>query len=277
MPTEFAVETQARNLHIGAVAHFATQDRALQFTAVEQALFKVLPDNVILVGIIDAQGLVPTVDTESFSTHNQPFFLEDKTASPKKLKTWRSRWLMSAQALTYGLLTDGKAPFLVRQAFKTNPPTFDHEWFTFTPGDLEFWHRQVMGIAHAIRNSDNFFAAPWPMNINYGCFAYGDKYPCPFWADGCTKHAWDSPIPDALPAEFFPEFDGHNRAVLMKLRDEFPDALFLSQTMIDRYMRCPELYRRLSHVSFPPSEAMLIGKRYHELNAAHRIKLMEAY
>lgn len=258
-----ALEAEAQKLFIGWTRHFIPTDRALTYTHAETAHFLTLDDNLILAGIIDAEGT--------------DFFMEAKTASPRSRKTWKREWLLSTQALTYGLLTGGAKRFLVRKAFKLATPEYDHEWFEFHPADMAMWHRQVHIIAQEIRTYAALGSTPWPLNFEHGCFAYGPSYPCPMWDNGCTRLNFDGPIPGAAPMSFdtyFPEFQGRNRELLLDLIEGHPNTLILSATRIKNWMRCRELYRRLETMSFPPSDAMLLGSRFHELIADWNRKLI---
>lgn len=255
-----ALETTARMLVTGWATHFQSLDSKLNYTHVETARFlRIEEAKVLLVGIVDAEG--------------PDFFSEHKTASPKGEKTWKKEWLMSPQALTYGLLTGGTKRFLVRKAFKKTNPTFDHEWFEFSANDLSMWRRQVGIIGQEIRLYRKDEAAdtiPWPLNLEHGCFAYGAAYPCPYWQSGCTKHNFNGPIPGSTPFEFFPEFQGANRSMLAEQHQSIDTTwIVLSATRIKNWMRCREKYRRDQELSFPPSEAMLLGSRFHDLIAQH--------
>jgi hypothetical protein len=258
----FALESQAQRLFVGWAAHFREQDATLAYTHAEKAAFAILGPKLVLAGIIDAEG--------------DDFFAEFKTANPKYRKTWKREWLLSTQALTYGLLTGGSKKFLVRKAFKLTTPEYDHEWFQFTAKDIEMWENQVHMVGQEI---EAYRAAlgdgPWPMNLTHGCFAYGPNYPCPFWQDGCTKNNFNGSIPGQLDPEFFAEFDSENRARLLALAETMPpDTIYLSATRIGNWQRCREMYRRLQKVSFGANEAMLLGSRFHELVAKYNRALI---
>lgn len=272
-PLAFNLETQAQSLFVGWVRHFYTQDHELNYQFAEKAVFRVLrekPRPLLLTGILDAEG--------------DDFFLEAKTANPRGKATWRSEWLYSPQALTYGLLTGGAKKFLVRKAFKSKVPEYDHEWFSFSPGDLDMWRDQVLLMADEIEHYEERPMTPWPLNFKHGCFAYGPRYACPLWHDGCSKLNFTGPIPGSVEPEFFPEFEGANRILLRSLREDMIRAtgkipLILTQSAIGDWMRCRELYRRLRHnggeLAFPPSEASLLGARFHELLSAYNQSLID--
>ena len=255
------IEAQAQSLALGWMRHFRQQDMSLPYTACETAYFRMLDNGILLVGIVDAEG--------------DDFFSEYKTASPRGAKTWKREWILSVQALTYGLLTGGEKRFLVRKAFKSATPTYDHEWFAFDPRDLQLWEDQVQAIASEILALDKRGITPWQLNLEHGCFAYGPNYPCPFWHFGCTKHNFDSDIPGATSYEDFPEFTGTNRSRLLDVIHEQQPELVLSSSRIKNWMRCREMFRRLQHTTFPPSDAMLLGSRFHELIAAYNRSLIK--
>lgn len=262
---DFQLETQAQSLFIGWARHFLTQDQQLGYTGVEKARAIVLRNDIhgmqsiILAGIIDAEG--------------KDFFAEFKTSTPRDMKTWKRTWLMSPQALTYGLLTGGKQKFLVRKAFKTTTPQYDHEWFQFSPDDLEMWRSQVLTIADEIFSYRLSGLQPWPLNLTHGCFAYGPNYPCPFWQDGCSKNKFAETVTSKRLN--FPEFHGENLAILedaIKSCSNTP--IVLTSTRINTWMRCREMYRQMQSASFPPSEAMLLGSRFHEIVANYNRKFI---
>ena len=119
------IELQAQSLVLAWREHFAAVDANLRFERVEEARFVQLSDGVWLVGIVDAEG--------------DDWFGEWKTSNPRAAKTWKREWIMSTQALTYGLLTGGKKRFLVRKVFKSAQPFCEGEWFAFGAGELEMW------------------------------------------------------------------------------------------------------------------------------------------
>lgn len=254
-------DIQAQTLFRGWASHFRSQDQSLRWTGVERAYFKHIEtadEPVILCGIVDGEG--------------PDWFGDWKTSSPREKKYWKKSWLLSTQALTYGLLTGGERRYLVRKAWKEDPPTFDHEWFAFDPRDLDQWERQVRIIAANIRGNGLALDPPWPLNYQHGCWAYGSNYPCPLWEHGCTQHNYTGPIPGTTSPEFFAEFRGVNRDKLLAVQAEYPNALFLSSTRIGYWQRCQELYRRSTEMKFPASEAMTIGTLFHELVADYNAR-----
>lgn len=259
----FALETQAQTLVLGWKRHFATQDAQLAYTHAERAHFLELRRDVVLVGIIDAEG--------------DDFFAEYKTANPRGKKTWKREWLLSPQALTYGLFTGGQKRYLVRKAFKQGIPEYDHEWFEFSPRDLDIWRFELLRIADEIQSyyqsipafGGDFFH--WPLNIAHGCFAYGPTYACPFWADGCSVGKFDHRLNNDGDW-FFPEFQNENRAALLGFMEGRPhDTIILSQSRVETWMRCRELFRKkyVEGNAETASEAMLLGSRFHQLIAEH--------
>lgn len=259
--TEVAADAQAQALFYGFARHFASIDAHLTYTAVERAVVLPLSPSILLAGIIDAEG--------------EDFFSEHKSANPREAKTWKKDWYLSPQALTYGLLTGGAKKYLVRKAFKSSPPTYDHEWFAFNQHDLRFWTRQVLSIGQEILTLRESGAFPWRTNISRGgCWLYGANYPCPYWEHGCRHVDFDGHIPGSLPFSAFPEFEGENRKILLQSIEAMVSStgrepLVLTATRIDNYLRCPEKYRRDQLMSFAPGEALILGKRFHELLASY--------
>lgn len=254
-------EVEAQRLAEAYADHFHAVDQRLTYTHSEREMSLELERDVWLVGVVDAAG------TRELG---EPFFREDKTANPRLAKTWKRHWVMSPQALTYGLLAAPVSTFLVRKAFKSDPATFDHEWFTFDGHDLAWWRVEVLRIAREIawyRNDK--LARWWPLNIEHGCFAYGDKHPCQFFADGCSKGDWSTP-----PKVSMPKVRGGVAAAILS---EHPNAIVLSPSGIKTWMRCREMFRRMYEpggVVEPESEAMLLGKRFHELTAKYTRSLI---
>lgn len=265
-----STELEAQQLFVAWTRHFREQDTSLAWRSTEVAKTLYLPEsNALLVGIIDAEG--------------DDFFAEHKTANPRGMKTWKREWLLSTQALTYGLLTGGTKPFLVRKIFKSTTPKCDHNWYAFDPRDLAMWRRQVLIMADEIRHYSRSVwdktGTPWPMSIEHGCFAYGPNYTCPFWEHGCTVHNFDGDIPGNLGYMEFPEFGGENRDILFKAMTEHPNALVLSKTRMNTWQRCREMYRRLYHerrFSFPMGVAADLGSKFHSLVAQYTQKLIAA-
>jgi hypothetical protein len=265
-----ALESQAQSLAFGWVRHFAAADAALPYTHYETARVLQLSDTVLLAGIIDAEG--------------DDFFAEFKTASPRGAKTWKKEWLLSPQALTYGLLTGGKKRFLVRKAFKSATPSYDHEWFEFGPHDLIGWQQEVLMIAAEIKTYRDAGFTRWPLNFEHGCFAYGPNYACPYWEHSCSKFRFDGPavgatLESAYPGsggatDTFDEFRGDNRLVLTDAMNAAPNSIILTATRIKNWMRCREKYRRDQTTSFEPSDALLLGSRFHELIANYNRTLI---
>lgn len=279
-PLRFDLETQAQALFMGWIRHFRTQDESLTYQFIEKAAFTILPTDdrfVILTGILDAEG--------------PDFFSEFKTANPRSRAYWKKEWIMSPQALTYGLLTGGKKKFLVRKAFKSKVPEYDHEWFQFTPGELEMWKREVLLMAAEIQSYEQSHLVPWPLNFGHGCFAYGPNYPCPLWQSGCSKLNFNGDIPGStIDREELSEFEGDNRALLMGLVEEVKassgkEPIILTQSAIMDWQRCRELFRRVrylspaapesSMLSFPSGEAALIGARFHELVSSYNERFIK--
>lgn len=248
------IDSKAHSLAAGYIIHFGDMDRALTYTHSETPLSYPLGDGVWLVGVVDAQGL----------RDGQPFFREDKTASPAKKATWKRHWVMSPQALTYGVLTGGSL-FLVRNAFKTPVPSYEHEWFTLSQEEKEDWIVRVRFIAREIRNYRRDKEEVWPLNYEHGCFPFGHRDPCPFFTNGCSildfhhipmgcvPTQWHFPLPPDVPIDD-------------------PDAVILDATRIKAWMRCRHYYKRTYEkggYTESPKEALLIGSAYHKLLATY--------
>lgn len=231
------------------VAHFASADREMTFIASETELSMSLMPGVILAGRIDALG--------------PDWFMDAKTMNPRYRNGWKEKWRFHPQSLTYGLLLRNTHPdvkrFTIRVAFKTDPATFDHEWFSYSDGELNTWYEQVTAIATQILDYANV-PGRWALNP-LSCYKYGPKYPCPF-LHSCTHQLWNS-IPNGLV----------RREPHLQTEIDIPDVLILDATAITTYLECPEQYRRIyvQNLVEPPSEAMLFGTELHQkLDAYHR-------
>lgn len=235
----------------GWIRHFFSADRSLRFVAAEQELSIALAD-VILAGRVDVIG--------------DDFFGEWKTLSKWSKSGWREKWRFHPQSLTYGLLLRETHPevrrFTIRVAFKSDPPSYDHEWFTYSQGELDTWRDEVLRIARAIQ-SERHNLGHWALNP-LSCFKYGPKYPCAYLYR-CTHQTWNIPVAGLTPRQ--PHLD-LERKVIESIEPRKP--LVLDATRITKYLECPEDYRG-SYVegglgmSEPESEALTLGKGAHEL------------
>jgi hypothetical protein len=229
------------------IRHFASADREMTWLAAEEELSMPLLPGVILAGRIDARG--------------PSWFGEWKTMSKWRRSGWREKWRFHPQSLTYGLLLAAVHPeinrFTIRIAFKSDPPTFDHEWFSYSKGELATWRSEVERIAYEIGGWTASHAAHWPLNP-LSCFKYGPKYPCPY-VHSCTHQEWNVKQPGAsLP--YIPHLQVMRTAAMM-----YQPPLVLDATAITAYLECPEAFRRryILGEDEPPSEALTFGSAFH--------------
>lgn len=250
------IDAKAHELAAGYIAHFGPQDAGLTYTHSETPLSLYLGANVWLVGVVDAQGVR--------NEDGRRFFREDKTASPRKRDTWKRHWVMSPQALTYGVLTGGDL-FLVRNAFKSTVPTYDHEWFTLSEEEKAWWRDEVLNIAMEIHEYRSLQFDAWPLNIEHGCFQFGEKLPCPFYSNGCSMLDFDHIPMGSIPTQW--HFPMPSNVPL-----DDPNAVILDATRIKAWMRCRHYYKRTYEkggYTEMPSEALLVGSAFHKLTAIY--------
>jgi hypothetical protein len=241
----------------GWIRHFYAADQAMEWRHAERELSTELAPGVILAGRMDADGV----------SSNEGFFGEWKSSNPRNRNGWREKWRFHPQTLTYGLLmrelaiANGEPPmrrFTIRMAFKGNPPTYDHEWFEYSDGELDTWRGEVLRIASAIRAYEASGAEHWALNPS-NCHRWGPNYPCPF-LHNCTHQTWDTPSTKCVP-----------RVPHLQLERDLVglDApLILDATRIDEYLGCPESFRRQyirPNEVEPPSEALTFGQEFHQL------------
>lgn len=149
----------------------------------------------LLVGRIDAVG--KTADGELF-------FMDLKTKNPPprtRINEWKQTWRMSPQALTYAIGVSKKYKdlrrFTVRMCYKSNPPSFDFEWFRLSAAEIAWWKTEILRTADEIRRLRKG-AQPWPPNFQR-CFKYGQNYVCPFFEPACSKLDWNGMPEGAKP------------------------------------------------------------------------------
>lgn len=237
-------------------AHFFAADRQLNWTFAERKIVREIAPGVRLRGIIDAGGT---------DTTGQPFFGEWKTANPRKKNTWKQIWRMNPQSLTYGVLLrdEGVKRFTVRQAFKTDPPSFDHAWYSYSDAELAMWEGQLVKIAEQIKAGEG---VPWPMNLK-ACFEYGPEYACPFFESACSKLDWQGKPKDAI-VRISPSFDGVVYTA---------DDIELSATRVQTWLECRERFRRyyVDNIDMPPSAALTMGGDFHQAIGAYYSSLVQ--
>lgn len=240
----------------GWIRHFAASDRELQWLAAEEELSIPLVPGVILAGRIDARLRTPTGNA----------FGEWKTMSKFAKSGWREKWRFHPQSLTYGLLLRETHPeidrFTIRVCFKTDPPTYDYEWFGYSAGELDTWRAEVERIAHEILSYTHSLAGAhehWSLNP-LSCYKFGPKYPCPY-VHACSHGEWNIPQPTA-PAVYTPHLQ-----VMLDARAQSPAPLVLDATAITQYLECPEAFRRryIRGEDELPSEALQFGGKFHQM------------
>lgn len=255
------------------IGHFWAADHSLRWIAAEVEHFLWLTPNTLLAGRIDALG----------ENHKGPFFGEWKSANPRERNSWKQVWRMNPQSLTYGVLAAdwwaarGQvcSQFTVRKAFKTAPPTFDHEWYSYSEPELEHWRGQLIKIAEEIRAG-----GPGPWETNWaGCFMYGPNYPCPHFETGCSKMKWgidpfaEKRVPhleierrlnEALEVQGDGTLAVMRNGVMTRLIPK--DLVVLDATRIAVWFRCREKFRReyVENVGTPVTEALQLGIDMHE-------------
>lgn len=246
--------------------HFYSADRELQWLHVEQDATLELAPGVVLMGKLDAIGRTPDGDV---------FFGEWKTSGGRDKKTWKDIWRMNPQSLSYGLLARTLYPdchrFTVRKAFKTAPPSYDHAWYSYTPGELKHWHDEVVRIAHEIQvyqAKAAVYTGPWPTNFN-SCFTYGVNYACPFFASACAKQEWDGKPIDALV-----QVSPMRQQLIEKWGSH---AILLSPSAISTWLSCRERFRReyIDNLRMPPTEALTLGGDFHAAMDSYYKELKE--
>lgn len=226
----------------GWIRHFRSADLSMQFVSAEREVAVPLAEGVVLAGRIDAE----TPDA----------FCDWKSLNPRRRSGWRESWRFSPQSLTYGLLRrELGAPgrrFTIRCAFKSDPPSYDHEWFEYSDKELDTWRGEVLRIAYLMRESEN--VPHWALNP-LSCYRWGPNYPCPF-VRSCTHAEWDVPVAGLVSRE--------PHLVIEQRRET--DALILDSTRITRYLECPERFRReyIRQEVEPPGEALTFGLMFHD-------------
>jgi hypothetical protein len=238
----------------GWIRHFWSADQGIQWQHSERELFADLAPGLTIGGYVDADGC-----TGIATVADAPFFGEWKSANPRGKSGWREKWRFHPQTLTYGLLMRennvSMKRFTIRMAFKSNPPSFDHEWFEYSDGEMDMWRDELLRIGSEISALSATTLEHWPINP-LSCHRFGPNYPCERLRN-CTKQLWNEPIPGAVVREPNPAFE-QRRA---------NGTLVLSPTGIEKYLECNENYRGqyiLNEVE-PPSESLSFGKQFHAL------------
>jgi hypothetical protein len=234
----------------GWIRHFGAADRDMEWRGAEQELSTPLLFGITLAGIVDAVG--------------PDWFGEWKTMNPRYRKGWKEKWRFHPQSLTYGLLMrecgQHKRRFTVRVAFKSDPPSYDHEWWTYTDAELDAWWARLRTIAAGIRG-----LLPGKFFNPSACYAWGPSNPCEF-LPGCTTQQWDVPLPGLVAREPWPPTAEVTHAAPPVHPDWIGADVLLDATRIMKYLECPEAYRRIytRNEVEPPGEALRIGKEFHQ-------------
>lgn len=229
----------------GWIRHFRSADTAMSFVSAEREVAVPLGDNVILAGRLDAEGA--------------DFFCDWKSLNPRRRSGWREAWRFHPQSLTYGLLRrelghPGRR-FTIRCAFKSDPPSYDHEWFEYSDKELDTWRGEVLRLAYLMGESEN--TPHWALNP-LSCYRWGLNYPCPF-VHSCTHGEWDIPVSGLIRRV------PHLNVELVEQSNLTTGALILDATRITRYLECPERFRReyIRQEVEPAGEALVFGNSFH--------------
>jgi len=223
----------------------------------------------LLVGRIDAVG--QTEDGELF-------FGEWKSAKPPwktRINEWKLKWLMSPQALTYGVFADAAHPglrrFTVRIAYKSSPPTYDYDWFWLKEEEIAWWRTELLRIADEIRQRrrEGVHGTPWSPNMPEACFKYGPEYVCPRFHPACSQLKWGAEIPNSAPRiphleverDFLSANSGSFGQPMRK------DIVILDATRVEKWMGCRERYRGEYELGArePEGDALDVGSQMHAL------------
>jgi len=243
------------------ITDFWSANHEIEWKATEQELRLDLSPNTILVGKCDALGY----------SSGELFFGEWKTLSAgraRRMAEVKSQWTRGPQALTYGLLLGSQTRrFTVRWAIKTPKPTTDFEWYRYDQAELDHWRTQVLDIADEIRRRRAAGVVPWRTNFQ-NCYKYGAQYACRF-VDTCPTQ------PLVQVGE--PRVPHLDIEATGPLRPEglSDDVVVLDATRLNEYLECSEKYRRAYEMhgggqgSQDQSEALIVGKDFHDLIANH--------
>lgn len=255
----FDISPIAEELVSGWIPHFADADAAITWLDVEREHELWLDADTLLVGRIDALGLVEEYKWEFAKTNvwsptvaAGTFFAEWKSQSPPpkyKAQEWKQTWRMNPQSLTYGVLVDSIYPgtrrFTVRKGFKSSPPTFDFEWFAYSDAEVEWWRGELLDIAAEIRWRRKKSVVPWAPNFD-ACFKYGPRYVCPFFGPACSQLNWTGRPVEAVAREPHLEVE---RTFLAANTGSFgnkirKNVVVLDATRTETWINCRERYRR---------------------------------
>lgn len=260
----------------GWLTRFSKADASITWLDAERE-FRIPLDpsgHTILVGRRDAYGL---------TSDGEQFFGEWKSKAPppkNKREEWKATWRMNPQSLTYGVATEilnpGTRRFTVRMAFKSSPPTFDYEWFSYTTEEIAWWREELLRIAQEIRaRRAGDPHGPWSPNFNH-CFKYGVRYACPFFQEACSKLKWDvrpvGMIPRVSHLQTERELQEEGRGTFGQAMDK--RLVVIDATRVDTWINCHERYRREHEweggvMEGEKGEALAIGGAMHDLLEAY--------
>jgi PD-(D/E)XK nuclease superfamily protein len=272
------------NMTNGWISHFFSADREVKwhFAELEHSVW--LTPNTLLVGRMDAGG----------ENEAGLFFGEWKTANPRERNTWKQVWRMNPQSLTYGVLANdyfqktlgrGCNQFTVRKAFKSNPPTYDHAWYSYNQEELNHWRSELVRVADEIRQYKAVGFDPYPTNWD-SCFKFGINYACPHFEQGCSKMKWDIPVDTVRRVshlEIERRLNEPNAWITKKPHGctvdccTAPEGLvILDATRVKTWLTCRERFRReyVENVATPVTEALEIGINFHEVIGQHYTQLV---
>jgi hypothetical protein len=243
----------------GWIRHFRSADMAMSFVSAEREVSVPLSDGVVLAGRLDAEGA--------------DYFCDWKSLNPRRRSGWREAWRFHPQSLTYGLLRrelghPGRR-FTIRCAFKSDPPSYDHEWFEYSDKELDTWRSEVLRIAYQMGETES--VPHWALNP-LSCYRWGPNYPCPF-VHSCTHAEWDVPVTGLVRRVPHLVIEQQAQTALAERPECADTSLILDATRITRYLECPERYRReyIRQEVEPPGEALLFGNSFHSyLNEYYR-------
>lgn len=224
----------------------------------------------LLVGMIDAVGQ---------TQEGELFWADWKTEKPpwrKNRELWKRYWKKSPQALTYGVITDiiypGIRRFTVRKAFKSSPPSFDYEWFSYDTSEIVWWKGELLNIADEIRRRRRDQpTGPWSPNFSH-CFKYGEEYVCPRFHPGCDKLNWNAGLADITGSVERVSHLQVERDFLSSNVGSFGQAMrkgvvILDATRVEKWMNCRERYRGEYElgISEPKGDALEVGGDFHSM------------
>jgi hypothetical protein len=272
----------------GWAQHFYSADRDIQWLRSEVEAHTWLTPSTLLIGRIDAFGK---------DANGQLFFGEWKTSTPRDKNTWKQTWRLNPQSLTYGVLAETVYPgcnrFMVRKAFKTPVPSYDHAWYSYSPAELTMWREELIRIAYEIRAYQRKPFPHWPLNLS-ACHQFGTAYVCPFFEPACSQLNWAAKPADALVRVSHLDLERSLMDPLLPLdipganpaslnggvssdKEGLParphDLVVLDATRVKTWLSCRERFRReyVENVAVPLVEgsALDTGINFHELLAQY--------